>query len=1170
MGAFMKYKYGGWIPSIPVITNNGTYSLNTLTSSTGQCYRINSPSSSTEYFVVEYRRKTGTFENSLPGSGLLVYRINTTVGDGNAEGPPDEVYIYRPGGTTTANGTISSAHFSSAVGRTAINSSTNPTPFLTSGAAGGLDLSAIGAAGTTISFTNNGGINAGTPTCEITSPADEAVYNLGESITVNVTATDTRSVSRVEFYLDGAASPAYTDYSSPYAWVWNTTSSTAGVHTIQAKVIDNQSLYATDQISVYLLAPADEGFESGNFNSYAWSNTSAVPWTVQNTEKFSGAYAAKSGATGHGTQTSLSINLTINSSGTISFYQRVSSESGYDYLKFYIDGVEQGSWSGEGSWTLQSYPVSTGSRTFTWTYSKDGSVSNGSDCAWLDHIIFPPHVIVTPPTITWNPASISKEMLPDAATSQTLQIGNSGDQTLNYSCSLPTGSSTILDENFENGGIIPTGWTQTNVSGTAVNWIFVTGGVNGYPSAAYDGAYNARLSNGSRTASVTRLSTPYLNLSGAISASLSFWHTQAAWSGDQDELRVYYRTSSSGSWTLLNEYTNNITAWTQETISLPNLSGTYQIGFEGTAKWGYGVCLDKVVVTAQTEALSPWLSLNGGTTASGSIAEGGANHNISVGFNSAGLTPGDYSSTITVTSNSASNSSFTIPVSLTVLPPLPEINVSVTSLAYGIQMINTTQSQSFQISNTGATTLSGNISTPAGYTVALGSNPQNTLSKEGRQSRGLPQARNTLAYSVASGATQTFAITFNPSLVQAYNGNVTITHNAAGNSKTIALTGQGGKPTIGFSATSFTKNLAPGQTDTQSLSLSNSGNLALNYSLAISGSPAWLSFNGNPTASGSIAVGGAAQSVPLSINAAGLAPATYNATIVCSSNDPSTPSQNISVALTVRVPIAISAPTTGANWPGGSLRNIVFGYSGAGSSVTLYHSFDNGSTWSEGTVINVVSGTNTYGWIVPNHPSTTCKIKLVDSVLPNAERISNSFTISAPTQALITITAPVLNTVWEIEESCSITWTHLLLHPEVELFYSLDNGLNWVYLATVPASDQSYTWLSPATPSTQCLIRIWDAMDHNSAAISEVFTLTNPVPPSIPQNLQITYLEGSVILSWSPSTGNPTGYRIYRSSDVEFLPEETELVDTRPATETSVSIPASGNKAFYRVTAYRN
>jgi M6 family metalloprotease-like protein len=151
MGAFMKFKYGKWISSIPVISN-GTYTLNSLTSSSGNCFRINSPNSSSEYYVVEYRRKTGPFENSLPGTGMLIYRINTLAGNGNASGPPDEVYAYRPNGTLTVNGTVNSANYSSTVGRTAINDSTNPNAFLSNGNPGGLSIYSIGSSGETITF----------------------------------------------------------------------------------------------------------------------------------------------------------------------------------------------------------------------------------------------------------------------------------------------------------------------------------------------------------------------------------------------------------------------------------------------------------------------------------------------------------------------------------------------------------------------------------------------------------------------------------------------------------------------------------------------------------------------------------------------------------------------------------------------------------------------------------------------------------------------------------------------------------------------------------------------------------------------------------------------------------------------------------------------------------
>jgi hypothetical protein len=94
------------------------------------------------------------------------------------------------------------------------------------------------------------------------------------------------------------------------------------------------------------------------------------------------------GRLGNSQSTSLEVTLDCVA-GDIKFYRKVSSESGYDYLKFYIDGVLKGSWSGTQNWAQVSYPVSAGSRTFKWTYSKDGSFSSGFDTAWVDDIEFP-------------------------------------------------------------------------------------------------------------------------------------------------------------------------------------------------------------------------------------------------------------------------------------------------------------------------------------------------------------------------------------------------------------------------------------------------------------------------------------------------------------------------------------------------------------------------------------------------------------------------------------------------------------------------------------------------------------------------------------------------------------------------------------------------------------
>ena len=151
--AYMKRRYGGWIDAIPTITTPGTYALNPLTSSMNNAWRINSPYSSEEYFVVEYRRKTGTFEGNLPGEGLLVYRINREQAGFGDVSMPDEVYVYRPGGDDNNSGTPQDAPFSSNAGRTVVSDATDPWSFLAVYTPGGLYLHDISAIGGTMSFT---------------------------------------------------------------------------------------------------------------------------------------------------------------------------------------------------------------------------------------------------------------------------------------------------------------------------------------------------------------------------------------------------------------------------------------------------------------------------------------------------------------------------------------------------------------------------------------------------------------------------------------------------------------------------------------------------------------------------------------------------------------------------------------------------------------------------------------------------------------------------------------------------------------------------------------------------------------------------------------------------------------------------------------------------------
>ncbi|MBO7683149.1 MAG: InlB B-repeat-containing protein [Kiritimatiellae bacterium] len=110
---------------------------------------------------------------------------------------------------------------------------------------------------------------------------------------------------------------------------------------------------------------------------------SESPWTVD------GEGAARSGAIGDNGATSLT--TTVQGKGTLAFRWRTSSEWDYDWLHVIIDGSEAGRISGDRSWENFSHTFTTdGSHTVEWRYDKDGSVSDGNDCGWIDDVVWTP------------------------------------------------------------------------------------------------------------------------------------------------------------------------------------------------------------------------------------------------------------------------------------------------------------------------------------------------------------------------------------------------------------------------------------------------------------------------------------------------------------------------------------------------------------------------------------------------------------------------------------------------------------------------------------------------------------------------------------------------------------------------------------------------------------
>ena len=154
----------------------------------------------------------------------------------------------------------------------------------------------------------------------------------------------------------------------------------------------NDQIYSYQTDFSEFAGEINEDYESGDFSNYSWLQ-GTFPWVVDANQIYEGSYSSRSAFNlPDGEESELSIYVNVLSPGDISFYKFVSSEFNFDFLKFKINGTKVGEWSGEDSvWSFVSFPVNnTGTHTFKWEYDKDGSWSDGDDCAWIDYIVFPP------------------------------------------------------------------------------------------------------------------------------------------------------------------------------------------------------------------------------------------------------------------------------------------------------------------------------------------------------------------------------------------------------------------------------------------------------------------------------------------------------------------------------------------------------------------------------------------------------------------------------------------------------------------------------------------------------------------------------------------------------------------------------------------------------------
>jgi Zn-dependent metalloprotease len=207
---------------------------------------------------------------------------------------------------------------------------------------------------------------------------------------------------------------AFTDLSTnaPTSWSWTFTGGTPSTSTAKNPTITYNtlgtytvSLTATNSfgsdsetktgyITVTDYIP-DEIAEGLDVTGMTFTKTGNANWTKVTDVSYNGGDSAKSGAIGHSQSCSIETTVTVTAAKTVKFYWQVSSEANYDYLRFYIDGVQKNQISGSTTWAQVSNALTVGTHTLKWTYIKDTSVVSGSDCGWVDKLEIVDGTVIT-------------------------------------------------------------------------------------------------------------------------------------------------------------------------------------------------------------------------------------------------------------------------------------------------------------------------------------------------------------------------------------------------------------------------------------------------------------------------------------------------------------------------------------------------------------------------------------------------------------------------------------------------------------------------------------------------------------------------------------------------------------------------------------------------------
>ncbi len=278
--------------------------------------------------------------------------------------------------------------------------------------------------------------------------------------------------------------------------------------------------------------------------------------------------------------------------------------------------------------------------------------------------------------------------------------------------------------------------------------------------------------------------------------------------------------------------------------------------------------------------------------------------------------------------------------------------------------------------------------------------------------------------------------------------------------------------------------------------------------------------------------------------------------------------------------ITVTSPNGSEKWTVGSSHSITWKTTGKVANVMIDYSIDNGSTWKK--IVSSITNTGYYSWIVPQTPSTSCRVRVknISSSVPS-DMSDSVFTIAPNIPPIISLSTNRKNFASVINGSQTP-------YQKVQVFntgggtleWTASESLSWLSCTPLSGTENDYLTLSvnpddltPGTYSGNVTISAADA-SNSPQQLTVYLTVLDQDQEQPPFGEFSTPIAGSTLAGSIPITGwvlddiDIQSVKIY--NDQTYIGDAIMVEGARPDVETVFpSYPMNDRAGFgYMLLSY--